>query len=158
VDALTQDILRQIQRDQWLPDYVVGITRGGLTPAVLISQYLDCSMHALKVSLRENGEDCESNLWMSEDAFGYEEAAKNILIVDDINDSGKTMQWIKQDWQSSCCPTDPRWQSIWNNNVRFAVLTHNTVSEFQDIDYMAQEINKHQDPQWVVYPWEEWWR
>ena len=147
----------QMYKDNWRPDYIVGLTRGGLIPAVYLSHWLDIPMWTLKVSLRDDGQT-ETNAWMAEDAYGYNEAPKNILIVDDINDSGKTMQWIKQDWQSSCCPTDPRWQSIWNNNVRFAVLTHNTVSEFQDIDYMAQEINKHQDPQWVVYPWEEWWR
>ena len=36
--AQTQDIIRQIYQDAWRPDYVVGITRGGLTPANLISQ------------------------------------------------------------------------------------------------------------------------
>ena len=28
-----QEILRQMQRDEWMPDYVVGLTRGGLVPA-----------------------------------------------------------------------------------------------------------------------------
>lgn len=156
--ALTQDILRQMQQQQWKPDYVVGLTRGGLTPAVMISQYLDVPMYSLKVSLRHGGEDCESNLWMAEDAYGYEKDPVNILIVDDINDSGATMEWIKQDWQGACLPTDPRWPGVWNNNVKFAVCYNNVTSSFQNIDYAAKEINKLEDPQWIVFPWEEWWR
>ena len=88
VENHTQEILRQIQRDAWLPDYVVGLTRGGLVPANLISQYLDIPMETLKVSLRDDSSQPESNLWMAEDAFGdNENGGKKILIVDDINDT-----------------------------------------------------------------------
>ena len=38
VENFTQEIIRQIHNDGWRPDYVVGITRGGLVPANLISQ------------------------------------------------------------------------------------------------------------------------
>ena len=70
VECQTQEILRQIHVDAWRPDYVVGLTRGGLVPANLISQYLGCRMECLKVSLRDGAEQ-ESNLWMAEDAFGH---------------------------------------------------------------------------------------
>ena len=73
VERQTQEILRQINLDRWRPDYVVGLTRGGLVPANLISQYLECPMETLKVSLRD-GSECESNLWMAEDAFGNNES------------------------------------------------------------------------------------
>ena len=33
VERQTQDIIRQMYLDDFHPDYVVGITRGGLTPA-----------------------------------------------------------------------------------------------------------------------------
>ena len=122
VERQTQEILRQIQQDAWRPDYVVGLTRGGLVPANLISQYLAVPMECLKVSLRDDASQPESNLWMSEDAF----EGKKILIVDDINDSGATLNWITQDWQDSCFSSDPRWdEKIWSNNVRVAVLCDN---------------------------------
>ena len=137
VQRQTQEILRQIHLDRWKPDYVVGITRGGLTPANLISQYLDCPMYALQVRLRDGDDsECESNLWMAEHAFGHEvydpmcseDGRKNILIVDDINDSGATINWIRQDWQNSCFPDDERWAEVWGNNVRIATLYDNETS------------------------------
>lgn len=154
VAAWTHNIIRSMQQDNWKPDYIVGLTRGGLTPANLISQYLDVPMETLKVRLRDGDPDeCESNLWMAEDAFN----GKNILIVDDINDSGATLNWIKSDWPSGCYPNDPKWKDVWNNNVRFAVLVDNQNSKFYDVDYLGLEINKAENDVWVVFPWENWW-
>lgn len=140
--------------DPWRPDYVVGLTRGGLTPANLISQYLECPMECLKVSLRDDASPPEHNCWMAEDAF----QGKQILIVDDINDSGATLAWIKQDWQDSALTGHPDWDTVWNNTVRFAVLINNEASEYKHIDYSAVEINKANDDAWIVFPWEDWWK
>lgn len=156
VEHRVQEILRQIQRDAWQPDYIVGITRGGLPPAVLISQYLGVPMHALQVSLRDGGDNAiESNCWMSEDAYN----GKQILIVDDINDSGATLNWICQDWQSSCLPQDTEtWERVWNHTTRFATLFDKETSGFDlEVDYKADTILADDDA-WIVFPWENWWR
>jgi hypoxanthine phosphoribosyltransferase len=124
---------------------------------------------ALKVSLRDDETGPESNCWMSEDAFGYVDQEeqeivkcrwdlnkrKNILIVDDINDTGATFNWIKQDWEAGCLPQeDNAWKAVWENNVRFATLTNNDASEFDDVHYTSHEINKAEQDVWLVYPWE----
>jgi len=166
VEHHTQEILRQIHADVWRPDYVVGLTRGGLVPANLISQYLGCSMETLKVSLRD-GSQQETNCWMAEDAFGYggddgypaDSLKKNILIVDDINDSGATLNWIRNDWMSSCFATSPVWDHIWGHNVRVAVLVDNESSKSEiPVTYSAVDLNKAEEDCWIVFPWEEWWQ
>jgi xanthine phosphoribosyltransferase len=166
VEHQTQEILRQIHNDSWRPDYVVGLTRGGLVPANLISQYLGCPMETLKVSLRDNHSQPESNLWMAEDAFGHslhdpmvsDNGRKNILIVDDINDSGATLNWIMQDWQSSCFSKDKRWKEIWGHTVRVAVLVDNESSKSKlNVSYSAIDLNKAEQDVWIVFPWESWW-
>jgi hypoxanthine phosphoribosyltransferase len=156
VEHQTQEILRQMALDPWRPDYVVGLTRGGLVPANLISQYLECPMECLKVSLRDDASSPESNLWMSEDAF----EGKHILIVDDINDSGATLNWIKQDWQDSCLPNDSRWdEEIWGDTVRVATLVDNEASAGKlNVSYSAVDLNKAEEDVWIVFPWEDWWK
>jgi len=152
------NIARQMSKDNWKPDYIVGLTRGGLQAAVMLSHYLDVPMHTLNVSLRDSESGPESNLWMAEDAFGYNKAPMNILIVDDINDSGATLNWIMKDWPSGCFPDGTRWQEMWGTNVRFAVLVDNLSSNcVREVDYCGLEINKAEDNVWVEFPYEEWW-
>jgi hypoxanthine phosphoribosyltransferase len=161
VESQTQEILRQMHLDNWHPDYVVGLTRGGLVPANLISQYLNIPMQTLKVSLRDDDQNaCESNLWMAEDAYGISgHGGKNILIVDDINDSGATLNWIKKDWSSGCFPKDKRWKKVWGQNVRVAVLVDNEASKSKlNVSYSAVDLNKAEQDVWIVFPWEDWWK
>lgn len=174
VERACLSIALQMYNDNWRPDYIVGITRGGNIPATILSNMLGVRGEALKVSLRDNydGEQSETNCWMAEDAFGYnypEQTGvtgarwdvlqrKKILVVDDINDTGATFNWIKQDWQSGCLPNETHaWDAVWdleNGNVRFAVITENLSSEFDGVRYFAHEVNKAEEDVWLVYPWE----
>jgi uncharacterized protein len=183
-NGLVAKLCRDIVNSGWRPDYIVGITRGGLIPAVMISQYLEIPMHALSVSLRDSDSGPESNLWMAEDALGprtrerivedpndlagilqaasslLEEGStyKNILIVDDINDTGATLNWIMQDWPSGCFPDDPAWEEVWNQNVKFAVVVDNLASKCNvKMDYVGMEVNKAEKDVWIDFPWEDWW-
>jgi len=152
IEGACLDLARQMRQDQWQPDYIVGIGRGGLIPATLLSHYMDTPMKTLDVSLRDGG-DTVSNCGMAEDAY----EGKNILVVDDINDQGNTIAWIKKDWQSSCLPGETQWQKVWGINVRFAVLTDN-LSSSEESDYHVWEVNKAEEDCWLVYPWEEYWK
>jgi hypoxanthine phosphoribosyltransferase len=163
------NIALQMYKDNWRPDYIVGITRGGNVPATILSNMLNVRGEALKVSLRDATGESESNCWMASDAFGYvdeEERTntksrwdigkrKKILIVDDINDTGATFNWIKQDWPAGCLPNEESWKTVWHNNVRFATITDNLSSNFNGtVDYSVHEVNKAEQDVWLVYPWE----
>ena len=151
--GLVNDICRNIALEDWTPDYIVGITRGGLLPAVMISQYFNIKMNSLDISLRDGG-DCVSNLGMAEDAY----KGKNILIVDDINDTGATINWIMEDWPSSCFVGDSIWTEIWGSNVRFAVVVDNLASQSKvKMNYVGMEVNKAENDVWIEFPYEEWW-
>lgn len=149
-----QKIAREILLSSWHPEYIVGITRGGLLPANLLSQFLRVPMTSLDVSLRDNDTiPNESAAWIADDAL----AGKNILIVDDINDTGATLKWIVDDWQASCRPQSPEWKQVWGHNVRFASIVDNAISEFRGCNYKGITIDKGENDVWVVFPWEDWW-
>lgn len=159
-DKLCNKLAMQILKSGYKPDYIVGINRGGLPAAVVLSHLLEVPMHTLKVTLRDGAEeDCDHNCWMSEDAIGYgsagclEDEKTNILIVDDINDSGATYKWIQNDWRQNALPNFQEWNTVFGHNVRFAVLVNNLASK-ETADYAAIEINKAEKDVWIVFPWE----
>ena len=142
IQKYVSTIVSQLYKDNWRPDYIVGITRGGLTPSVMLSQFTGIKMHTLDVRLRD-GDEKESNVSMADDA----QLGKNILVLDDINDTGATFNWIMDDWDVNNA-----------TNVRFAVLMDNIASDCKvNMSYVGTEINKAEDPSWIVFPWEEWW-
>ena len=163
---LVSSICRSIAIGDWKPDYIVGITRGGLLPAVMISHYFKVPCHTLYVSLRD-ADNIETNCWMSEDAFGYDfnhetpsnpAKRKNILIVDDINDTGATLNYIMKDWEASCMPSEV-WNDIWGQNVRFAVIVDNLSSQCSEkMNYSGMEVNKAEKDVWIEFPYESWWK
>lgn len=142
-------IAMDLLKTDWRPDYIVGITRGGLVPAVIISHILDIPMHTLRVQLRDNESDYEHNCWMPEDVAD----GKKILLVDDINDTGATLKWIREDWYKSVAGMNPPKNLWWNDRVKVAVIVNNLASDEQ-VDWCAHDINKVDDPQWIVFPWE----
>lgn len=163
VKTAVLEIARQMYDAEFKPEYIAAVSRGGLIPGVLLSHYLNIPLKVLHTD--------ESNLWMAEEAYGYipyEERkpedkndhsilyTRNILIIDDINDTGKTFKDIVTDWQGSCVPKSEQWNYVWHNNVRFAALIHNEASEFTT-DFAGKYINKAETPEWCVFPWENWW-
>jgi hypoxanthine phosphoribosyltransferase len=69
------------------------------------------------------------------------------LVIDEINDSGRTLV----DFNNSLFEIQRD-----DFEVRYAALVSNTASLFT-VDYFGLEINKLDDPAWMVFPWEEWW-
>ena len=92
---LQNDIIRQMTKDHFLPDVVVGVSRGGLPIGVMLSHYYDTPFVPFKGSIRDHP-NWETN-WKLPSHWQIKNGSKNILIVDDICDEGDTIKKIKHD-------------------------------------------------------------
>lgn len=157
-NGLVANICRDIAIDGWKPDYIVGVGRGGSVAGILISHYFNINHFTLNISLSQTPPLFDSNCWMADDAFGINGTQKKILLVDDINDKGSTLSWIVNDWKASCMPDDKKWENVWGESVRFATVIDNLSSKFQyKINYTGKSINKEENNEWIVFPYENWW-
>lgn len=142
-------IVQQIYASGWSPELIVGIGRGGLIPATMLSHFLTCPMASLDISLRDSRRTPDIKDWIIKDAAND----KRILVVDDINDTGATINWIIDNWSSTPNHID------WGRAVRFAMVIDNESSEAKSTPhYCGKTINKAAKDQWIVFPYEEFWK
>ena len=71
---------------------------------------------------------------------------KRIVIIDDINDTGTTLQGIH----------DVVEKAGMADNVKYVTLLEKMSSDFS-VQICAKEIDE-EDKRWIVFPYEEWWK
>ena len=136
-NALIQ-IEDQMVHSAWMPNIILGINRGGCIPGVYLSHRINTPHEVLDIRLRDH--TTKPNLSVLEKAFAFQ---KKILIIDDINDSGETFNYIIKNFGKG------------GDRIKFATLINNKPSKAK-VDYQGYEIDKSKNPAWIVFPWEEW--
>ena len=145
IEHQVRKVVTSIKNDDFEPDLIVGIVRGGAIPAVWISNITGVPSEMAKVSFRD---DAVQHPVLSVTLLKkISQPNFKTLIVDDINDSGETLIWI----QSKIREYDLEAE----RQVKYACLMDNTPSMFTDLDYSGTKINKDIDPEWIVFPWEK---
>ena len=130
----------KVASEDWQPDYVIGIGRGGLVPAVYISHQLDLPMLSVDHSSKVPGFADELLGKVAEKSRD----GTRLLVMDDINDSGGTIDYIRRLLAAVGCEDE---------NLRFAVLISNSRSKVS-VDYWSRTIDRNEDKRWFVFPWE----
>jgi hypoxanthine phosphoribosyltransferase len=149
-EGLIANIIRHLQKDNRKITAVVGIVRGGLTPAVMLSHYYDCPLYILDYSLRDRNDAQEftaNDGQVLSKAMLTTEKGGHVLVVDDINDSGDTLTAIKN------FITDERMAL---DNWLYATMLEKCTSRF-DCDYYGELLMDEKCNDWIVFPWEDWW-
>ena len=135
-----ETLAKAIEADDWTPDFLVGVGRGGLVPAAYLSHRTAIPMLSVDHSSGEAGFADE----LLDKLAAKIGDGRNILIVDDINDSGGTIQYLRAAIETKT--SNPA-------GLRVAVLVHNVRSKAK-AEYRGSEIDRDRDKRWCVFPWE----
>lgn len=138
--AKARGLSKTLATGSWKPDFIIGIGRGGLVPAVYISHELQVPMLSIDHSSKVPGFADEL---LGKVATKSSEGTR-LLFVDDINDSGGTIVYIRKLLADNGCNPE---------NLKFAVLMDNIRSQAR-VDYAAETIDRAEDKRWFVFPWE----
>jgi hypoxanthine phosphoribosyltransferase len=122
---------------------IIGIARGGLMPAQYIAYKLgvkqihNCGI----ISYSEDDQKMDDDkVIMYQRPLAHFNKTSNVLIIDDIADTGKTFE------KSLTCHC-----LQWANTIRLAALHYKPSSSSVKLDFYGQKIDKKD---WIVYPYD----
>lgn len=137
IDRACSKIYKKMQEDCYKPDAIVGLLRGGIVPARIFCDYFNViiDFFAIDVKLYNGIGTKEEEPKIRE----FEEdliRGKQILISDDILDSGKTMNAILE--------------YLKGEDIRTATL-YCKESAINKPNYYAEIVDENT---WLIFPWE----
>ena len=131
----------ELRYNSWLmqfkPDLIVGLLRGGMLPAVIVSHALDdTKMEAIDYASSDGAGDDRNKHTNKIPRF---DEFKRILVVDDICDTGYSMQEVVNEYKSR------------GHDVLTFALYWKESSVFKP-DFIWQTIPE--DSPWIIFPFE----
>ena len=137
IDSLNK-IIEQIENSNWSPEIIFSINRGGCVPGIYLSHRLSLKHKVIDIQFRDSNRPPDFKM-VKQKIKKFE----NILLVDDINDSGKTLKTIYD------------LINAYSKNIYNATLIYNQESSIKTAFY-GKIIKRSEDKNWYVFPWEEW--
>jgi len=150
-DNLQKDlnsIIQQMVVDGFKPDVIIGPGRGGFIPGVMMSHYFGAPFEGIRWQQRDGNIQDDKTLRH----IINKHVGDNILVIDDINDTGSTLKAIFE-----VISEEIEAPSTLAHDVRCATLFSTAESKFGVDDYVGRELEAGNNP-WVVFPYEEWWK
>ena len=122
-------------------DTIIALGRGGLIPGAMLSYKLDIkNLQNFGINTRhDDGKYLETLVYQKPSAI-----TGNVLVVDDINDSGKTFESINSLIKSE-------YSNV--NELMYCSLTTRYNTTFLNENTISGEIINTSD--WLVFPWDK---
>ena len=137
VQDYAKQTTNKIKTTNFHPDLIIGLSRGGLVPARLFCDYLHIkTCYTIKVDHwgLTATKDGQAKLTHK---LNIDLTDKRILIVDDITDTGQSMELAKEHIKE----LNPK-------EIKTATLLHIKTSKYKP-DFYGEEI----DWSWIIFPW-----
>lgn len=133
--TLVGEIKKQIKTK---PNIIVSIGKGGSIPGVILAEMFECNN--LNLGLKSYKGQTRGNIHEYQPITCFDNLRDlNILIVDDIADSGETFEYAVNKFKGNGC-----------ERVETASVFYKPCSKFKPDSY-AEEV---EETTWIVQPWE----
>jgi len=139
IDSI-RNISKQLTNSNFEPEVIISVNRGGCVPGIYLSHYINKPHEVINIELRDSNK--EPDLKSIKEKISQ---FSSVLIIDDINDSGKTIGVIK-DLSKNLI-----------TKIHFAVLINKSEST-SEVEYYGKTVNSKLNDYWYVFPWENWWK
>lgn len=117
-------------------DAIVAIARGGFPPARFLCDFLNIEkLYSIQIKHYAKGAEQQKKVSVLNKSLGDIKDMK-ILLVDDVNDSGKSLIKAKEQLKDASL-------------LKTAVLHEKETTEFK-VDFVADYIHEWK---WLIYPW-----
>ena len=138
IDTCVETVGRTIRTARFRPDCIVAILKGGLVPARLLSDFFgSIEIYPMRVKAYDGTRKLDR---VRLESFRYPIGRKRVLLVDDIHDSGQTLQKVIRYLQRR----RPR-------ALRTATLFYKHQASHPP-DFHARTVAPDV---WMVFPWEK---
>jgi len=138
IETCVEAVGRAIRAAQFRPDCIVAILKGGMVPARLLSDFFgSIEIYPIRVKAYAGTRKLSR---VRLEPFRYPIGRKNVLLVDDIHDSGRTLQKVMRHLRRR----RPR-------ALRTATLFYKHIAQHAP-DFQACTVAPDV---WVVFPWEK---
>jgi len=144
VDSMMANITQQMATQMLRPHVILGPGRGGFPIGVMLSHYFDIPFHGFEWQTRDGKIQNSSQLKSLLSKYN----SKRVIVIDDINDTGTTLNGIH----------DIVVMEGMEDNVKYITLFDKLSSNFGNVSITAKELDDIEEKQWIVFPYEEWWK
>lgn len=136
----SRKLAEKIREDGWQPDVIAAIARGGYVPARLLCDWLGIGdLVSLQVVHWPSAAQVADKAYVKY-PLGADLADKKVLIIDDIIDTGDSVELAKKSVEECCRPREVKTAAL-------QVIT--SVAKFFP-DFYAIEVREWV---WFAYPW-----
>ena len=122
--------------DDWIPDVILGVVRGGLFVAAGIAYALDIKdvRHVNVEFYTDAGETLPEPVLVGQEPYLADLGGKKVLVADDVADTGATLHFVRR-----LLPSDA--------DVRVAVLYSKPATTYKP------ELAWRSTDRWIRFPW-----
>ena len=136
--ALCQKLSSLILENNYRPDVIVAIARGGYAPARILADYLGV-MDLISIRIEHYRGTHKEPRAVIKTSLISDLDQQRILIVDDVSDTGDTFRAATQHVEQHAIP----------KMIKTAAIHHKVVSSYVP-DFYANKVTQWR---WIIYPW-----